>query len=130
MKAAEKRKSAGGSVCLLYDGACPFCRVEARWLGRRNEANRLELKDFQEDGFEAGAYGLDRSDIEAGLHAILPGGRVVTRMDAVRAAYASVGLGWLLAPTRWSGLRWLFDRAYDVFARNRRRWGQWVRRGR
>ena len=37
-------------------------------------------------------------------------------------ALAAVGLGWLLAPTRWPGLRRLSDAAYRVFARNRLRW--------
>ena len=30
-----------------------------------------------------------------------------------------IGLGWLLAPTGWPGLRWLFDHGYEWFARNR-----------
>jgi predicted DCC family thiol-disulfide oxidoreductase YuxK len=36
--------------------------------------------------------------------------------------YAAVGLGWLVAPTRWPCLPRLADRAYQIFARNRLRW--------
>ncbi len=43
-------------------------------------------------------------------------------MEVFRRAYGAVGLGWLPAPSRWPGLRQLFDAAYRVFARNRLRW--------
>lgn len=39
-----------------------------------------------------------------------------------RQAYSAIGLGWLLAPTRWPDLDRLSDHAYLVFARNRLRW--------
>ncbi len=66
------------------------------------------------------------------LHVRTPDGRVVCAMEAVRAAYRAVGLGWLVAPTGWPGLRPVFDRLYAAFARNRLTWGAaWLRwRGR
>ena len=38
------------------------------------------------------------------------------------AAGFAVGLAWLVAPARWPGFRWLLDRAYLWFARNRLQW--------
>ena len=58
----------------------------------------------------------------ARIHALLPDGRVVEGMEVLRRVYAAVGLGWLLAPTRWPILRGLADAAYRLFARNRLRW--------
>jgi predicted DCC family thiol-disulfide oxidoreductase YuxK len=46
---------------------------------------------------------------------------VVEGVEVFRRAYAAVGLGWLLAPTRWPGLRRASDAAYRWFARNRLR---------
>jgi len=43
-------------------------------------------------------------------------------MEVFRRAYGAVGLGWLLAPSRWPLLGRLFDAAYRWFARNRLRW--------
>jgi predicted DCC family thiol-disulfide oxidoreductase YuxK len=40
-------------------------------------------------------------------------------MEVFREAYRAIGLGWLLAPTGWPGLRWLADCGYEWFARNR-----------
>jgi predicted DCC family thiol-disulfide oxidoreductase YuxK len=42
-------------------------------------------------------------------------------MDVFRRAYASVGLGWLVAPTGWPLVRPVFDKAYTWFARYRPR---------
>lgn len=55
------------------------------------------------------------------MHATDDAGRALVAMDAVRAAYAAVGLGWLVAPTRWPVLKPLFDRLYAWIARNRYR---------
>ncbi|MDZ4197772.1 MAG: DUF393 domain-containing protein [Kiritimatiellia bacterium] len=111
-------------TCLFYDGGCPFCLAETGWLRQRSGGDGLELEDIQSESFDPKKYGLTRGDVEGGLHARLPDGRIVSRMDAVRAAYSAVGLGWMLAPTRWRILRPLFDVAYSIFARNRIRWGK------
>jgi predicted DCC family thiol-disulfide oxidoreductase YuxK len=44
---------------------------------------------------------------------------VVKGMEAVRQAYQTVGLGWILAPTRLPGLNLVSDLLYSWFARNR-----------
>jgi predicted DCC family thiol-disulfide oxidoreductase YuxK len=62
------------------------------------------------------------------VHAVSSDGTTLVGMDAVRAAYGAVGLGWLLAPTRWPGLRPLFDRFYRWFADNRQRISALARR--
>jgi len=58
----------------------------------------------------------------ARIHGVLPDGSIVEGVEVFRRAYAAVGLGWLVAPTRWPGLRWLAEWSYQVFARNRLRW--------
>ncbi len=59
------------------------------------------------------------------MHGVFPDGRVVTKVEAFRQAYKMVGLGWLLAPTRWPLLRNLADWGYECFARNRVAIGRW-----
>lgn len=53
------------------------------------------------------------------IHGVFPDGRIVKKMAVFREAYRAIGLGWVLAPTAWPGLRWLVDRGYEWFARNR-----------
>jgi MPBQ/MSBQ methyltransferase len=106
----------------LYDGSCTVCTVEVERLRRRDAGSQaLRLVDISQSSFDPGAYGRSLSDLMHRVHAVSGDGRVLVGMDAVRAAYAAVGLGWLLAPTRWPGLRPLFDRLYLWFAGNRQR---------
>jgi len=112
-----------GRFKLLYDGECPFCRREVEWLRRRDRDGNLALEDIADPGFDPAQYGLTREEVASVLHGILPDGRVVRRVEAIRQAYQAVGLGWLVAPTRLPVVRWVLDGMYGVFARNRMSWG-------
>jgi predicted DCC family thiol-disulfide oxidoreductase YuxK len=109
---------------LLYDGDCPFCRREAEWLKRRDRRGNLTLENIAAIGFDPAKYGLTREEVMGVLHGILPDGRIVRRLEAVRQAYQAAGLGWLVAPTRLPIVRGALDRMYLVFARNRIRLGR------
>ena len=104
---------------LLYDGQCPFCRREVEWLRRRDRAGKLVAEDISDPGFRAETYGLSQAEVMAVVNGVLPDGRIVRRLEAIREAYRVVGLGWLVAPLSWPVVGWLADRAYGVFARNR-----------
>ena len=109
-------------IRLLFDGECPHCSREVRMLERRDRGRgRIAFEDISAPGFDPGAYGLDAQQAMARIHGVLPEGRVVEGVEVFRRAYAAVGLGWLMAPTRWPGLRRLADAGYRAFARNRLR---------
>lgn len=108
-------------IKVLYDGDCPLCRREISMLQRRNRRGRLALEDIATPGFDPSRYGLTQEEAMGRIHGVLPDGRVVEGMEVFRRAYAAVGLGWLLAPSRWPVLGRLFDAAYRLFARNRLR---------
>jgi predicted DCC family thiol-disulfide oxidoreductase YuxK len=109
-------------IKILYDGGCPLCAREIAMLRRRNRAGRVAFADIAARGFDPGVYGLDRPTVMGRIHGVLPDGRVVEGMEVFRRAYAGVGLGWLLAPSRWPLAGRVFDAAYEIFARNRLRW--------
>ncbi len=109
-------------VTLLVDGECPLCRKEAALLARLDRGrSRLVLEDISAPDFDSSRYARSMDELMGTIHAALPGGRLVTGMEAFRRAYAAVGLGWLLAPTRWPLLRPVFDALYRFFARHRLR---------
>jgi predicted DCC family thiol-disulfide oxidoreductase YuxK len=110
-------------IRVLYDGECPLCAREIRFLERRDrKRQRVQFEDISAPDFDAGRYGRDAGDLMARIHGVLPDGRVVEGLEVFRRTYDAVGLGWLMAPTRWPGLRILAEWAYRVFARNRLRW--------
>jgi predicted DCC family thiol-disulfide oxidoreductase YuxK len=107
-------------LTLLYDAGCPVCSLEMDHLRERDRHGRLCLVDISAPGFDATAFGLDWSALDAELHALCPDGGVVRGVAALRLAYGAVGLGWLLGATGWPVLRPVFDSAYKIFARHRR----------
>ena len=110
-------------VKVLYDGECPLCSREIRFLERRDRGRgRIAFEDIAGPGFDPARYGLDAERVMARIHGVLRDGTVIEGVEVFRRAYAAVGLGWLVAPTRWPILRGLAERAYRVFARNRLRW--------
>ena len=104
---------------MLYDGKCPFCRREVRWLQRVNRRGHLAFEDISAADFDALRYGATREQLMGIVHGVFPDGRIVRKLEVFRQAYRAVGLGWLLAPTGWPMLRWFFDGLYALFARNR-----------
>lgn len=104
---------------VLYDGECPFCSAEARWLRRLDRCGRLALEDIAAPGFEPGKYGRTLHDLMGAMHGVFPDGRMTTGVETFRQAYRAVGLGWLIAPTGWPVLRPVFDLLYKLFARYR-----------
>ena len=110
-------------IKVLYDGDCPLCSREIDFLAARDRGRgRIAFEDIAAPAFDPAGYGLEAADLMARIHGVLPDGRVIEGVEVFRQAYAAVGLGWLVAPTRWPGLRSLSDRAYRIFARNRLRW--------
>lgn len=109
-------------IKLLYDGACPLCAREIRFLERRDAGRgRIQFEDIADPAFDPTEYGLEMRDLMARIHAILPNGTVLEGLEVFRQVYTAVGLGWLLAPTRWPGLRRVADLGYRIFAANRLR---------
>jgi predicted DCC family thiol-disulfide oxidoreductase YuxK len=109
-------------LIIFIDGECPLCLREARMLQRRDRRRgRLRMIDITHPSFDPSRYGRTMDQVMGAIHGRLPDGTMITGMEVFRRAYAAVGLGWLLAPTGWPGLRQLFDRLYAWFARNRLR---------
>ena len=104
---------------LLYDGECPLCQREVRWLQRLNRSGRLAFEDVSSPGFDPSRYGATRAELLGVIHGVFPDGHIVRKVAVFREAYRAVGYGWLLTPTGWPLLRWVFDKLYALFARYR-----------
>ena len=122
-KASPRGETMGSwKIKVLYDGDCPLCRREIAMLRRRDpEGRAARFEDIAAPGFDAFQYGTTHEALMARIHGVLPDGTLVEGVEVFRRMYGAVGLGWLVAPTRWPGLRSLFDFAYRWFARNRLR---------
>jgi predicted DCC family thiol-disulfide oxidoreductase YuxK len=104
---------------MLYDGECPLCVREVRFLQRHNRHGWLAFEDIAAPGFDPAIYGTTREELMGVIHGVFPDGRLVKKVPVFREAYRAIGWGWLVAPTAWPGLRWLTDLGYEWFARHR-----------
>jgi predicted DCC family thiol-disulfide oxidoreductase YuxK len=107
-------------LTLLYDAACPVCSLEMDHLRQRNAMGQLLFVDIAAPGFDASAWNTTLAELDAEIHGVTPDGSHLIGLAALRAAYAAVGLGWVLRPTAWGPLAPLADAGYRLFARYRR----------
>ena len=94
---------------LLYDGQCSLCRRAMEGLKRRDAKGRIVPEDISDPAFDPARYGLTAEQVRTAMHVVLPDGRILRAMDAFARPTRAVGLGWLVAPTGWPGIRWLAD---------------------
>ena len=114
-------------LTLLYDGGCPLCLREVRFLqGRDTRLNtaqpRLAFVDIDAPGYDPAAHGgISYRAAMGRIHGLTADGTVLRDVAVFREAYRLVGLGWLYAPTAWPLLRPVIDGAYGLWARWRLR---------
>ena len=109
------------ALTILYDGACPLCLREVRFLqGRDRQAQRLAFVDIDAPTYDPGRYaGISYRDAMGRIHAIDGDGTVLRDVAVFRRAYELIGLGWLYAPTGWPLVGSLAEAAYRLWARLR-----------
>jgi predicted DCC family thiol-disulfide oxidoreductase YuxK len=108
-------------LTIYFDGACAFCTAEVRALQGRDRRGALAFVDIAVPGFDAFPPGTDMPALQAQLHSVTRDGRVLKGLDSMQAAYALVGLGWVVLPLRVRALRPPLEWAYGQFARHRYR---------
>ena len=103
---------------LLYDGDCPLCLREVKFLQRRDgNRGRIAFVNIADPNYnpEENA-GISFEQAMGRIHAIAADGAILTDLEVFRQLYRAIGLGWIYAPTTWPLLRPLTDRIYDLWA--------------
>lgn len=114
-------------LTILYDGGCPLCLREVRFLRQRDhrrhgEELRLAFVDIDAPGYEPRRWGgISYREAMGRIHALEPSGTVLRDVAVFRRAYHLIGLGWLYAPTGWPLLGPLVDTIYGLWADRRLR---------
>lgn len=114
-------------LTLYFDGDCPLCAREIKLLRSHASAHvsadadatvaRLMFVDISQEGFDAGALGFSREQMESVLHARFDDGTWVTGLDATLWSWRAAGLGIWAAPLSWRPLRPLLNVGYRLFCR-------------
>ena len=111
---------ASPDLTLLYDGGCPLCVREVRFLQTRDRNQRLAFVDIDASDYDPIAHaGIGYRQAMGRIHAIDASGAVLMDVDVFREAYRLVGLGWVYRPTRLPLIAPLVDALYGVWAARR-----------
>ena len=110
-------------LTLLFDGGCPLCVREVRFLRGRDRHQRIAFVDIDAPDYDPTAYaGISYRTAMGRIHALNPNGDVLQDIAVFREAYRLIGLGWLYAPTRWPFVAPLGNLAYGFWASRRLQW--------
>lgn len=114
--------SSAVQLTLLFDGACPFCMREVRFLKVRDLNKRIAFVDIDDQEYAAADHGgITYWEAMGRIHALRADGTVLQDVEVFREAYRLVGLGWVYAPTRWPLIGPLVNGIYRLWASQRLR---------
>ncbi|MBW4464767.1 MAG: DUF393 domain-containing protein [Pegethrix bostrychoides GSE-TBD4-15B] len=110
-------------IKLLYDGACPLCLREVKFLTRRDAGRgRVAFVDVAAPDYEPEANGgIDFETAMGRIHAILPDGTILKNVEVFRQIYEILDMGWIYAVTKLPVIGAVANALYGFWA-DRRLW--------
>lgn len=108
-------------LTLYFDGHCPICIKHADFLRSADRHQKLAFVDIAAADFDPASIDADMDALNRALHGLRADGTMLTGVDAICAAFALVGRGWMTLPLRLPVLRSLAVPGYRSLARNRQR---------
>lgn len=112
-------------VRVLYDGKCPICVTEIRFLQywQKKQLDKVDFVDISLPGYDGKQYrDVDYNTAMEEMHVIDDKDQVHRGVPAFAVMYGAVGLGWVGHLMMWPPIRPFMDKSYEVFARNRLKW--------
>lgn len=108
-------------IKLLYDGQCPLCMREVRFLKKRDRDRGLIcFVDIADDSYSPiNNAGIDYETAMGRIHAILPNGTVLKDVAVFRQVYEILGMGWVYAATKLPIIGAIANWIYRIWAKLR-----------
>ena len=107
-------------LTFLFDGECPLCRRETKFLKKKDSLNNIEFVDISKSDFNPKDY-QNISYLEAmnNLHGILDGQKIIKGLDVLSYSYDLVGLGWIYYPLKLPYISDILRLFYKLWAKYR-----------
>ena len=106
---------------VFFDGGCPLCLREIRFLKRLDRHGRIQFTDIDAPDFSSESCGKTYDELMAKIYGLLPDGSWITGVEVFRRLYTAVGFGPLVVLTRLPVISQIMDLGYYLFAKNRLR---------
>ena len=104
----------------LFDGGCPLCLRETRFLKRKDVSNKINFIDINNDNYNPLLYqDITYTEAMSTLHGILESGDIIKGLDVLAYAYKLIGLDWVYYPLKIKFLSPLLRLFYQYWAKYR-----------
>lgn len=117
----QEKKTQSWQIKLLYDGECPLCLREVRFLQKKDAGRGLvNFVNIADDNYAPeDNNGISYEEAMGRIHAILADGTIVKNMEVFRRVYDILGMGWIYAWTKIPLLKTIIDLIYTLWAKLR-----------
>ena len=106
-------------LTLLFDGGCPLCLREVKFLRSRDTHKNISFIDIDSQDYQPDLYsGISYKDAMGRIHALNESGEILKDVAVFREAYRLIELGCIYAPINLQILGSLIDQVYKL-------WAQW-----
>ena len=104
----------------LFDGGCPLCLRETKFLKKKDVSNKINFVDIDSDNYNPELYqDISYAQAMSNLHGILENGDIIKGLDVLSYSYKLVGLGWVYYPLKIDFLAPVMRLFYQLWARYR-----------
>ena len=104
----------------LFDGGCPLCLRETKFLKKKDVSNKINFVDIDSDNYNPELYqDISYAQAMSNLHGILENGDIIKGLDVLSYSYKLVGLGWVYYPLKIDFLAPVMKLFYQLWARYR-----------
>ena len=107
-------------LIFLFDGGCPLCLRETKFLKSKDKLNKIDFVDINNINYNP-IFFKDISYAEAmsNLHGILENGNIIKGLDVLAYSYELIGLGWVYYPLKIEFLSPVLRLLYKYWAKYR-----------
>ncbi len=114
----ESKFNDSWKIKLLYDGECPLCVREVKFLLKRDAGRGIvNFVDIADRDYNPEANGgVDFATAMGRIHGILPDGTVIKNVEVFRRVYEELGMGWVYALTKLPAIAKIADIIYGFWA--------------
>ena len=104
----------------LFDGGCPLCLREIRFLKKKDILNKINFVDINDDSYNSILYqDISYEKAMSNLHGILENGDIIKGLEVLAYSYKLVGLGWVYYPLKIEFLSPVLKIFYQFWAKYR-----------
>ena len=107
-------------LTFLYDGLCPLCLREVKFLSNQDKLKFINFIDISDAKYDPTKF-QNISYVKAmkNLHGILENGEILIGLDVLAYAYKLIGFGWVYYPLKVNFVSKILRLIYKFWAKNR-----------